>query len=217
MKLTIWGALVGAAMLMLAAPAGATTVTGTSTINSLGSIAAADPDLNFGAGATGVNVASFGNGKTYYDYVFSFTLTDASDVTITTTATANGAYAFNAYAALFDNSPISGQVPAGSSLTDANPAPLSLTNTAGLLTQGSTNGGALSTLSLAAGTYYLRLFGLLPGNINSGHALSAISGTIAATAVATTPIPAALPLFASALGLFGFMGWRRKSAAAAAA
>ncbi|GAB2177397.1 hypothetical protein [Dongia sp. agr-C8] len=217
MKIAFWGALVGAVMLALASPAGATTVTGTSTINALGSIAAADPDLNFGAGATGVNVASFGGGKTYYDYVFSFTLTDASDVTVTTTATPDGPYAFNAYAALFDSSPISGQVPAGSSLTDANAAPLSLTNTAGLLALGSTNGGALSTLSLAAGTYYLRLFGLLPGNINSGHMLTGISGTIAATAVAATPIPAALPLFASALGLFGFVGWRRKTAAPAAA
>jgi hypothetical protein len=30
---------------------------------------------------------------------------------------------------------------------------------------------------------------------------------------ATTPIPAALPLFASALGGLGFAGWRRKRAA----
>lgn len=36
------------------------------------------------------------------------------------------------------------------------------------------------------------------------------------TAIAATPIPAALPLFASALGLFGFLGWRRKATAAAA-
>jgi len=32
---------------------------------------------------------------------------------------------------------------------------------------------------------------------------------------ATTPIPAALPLFASALGGLGFVGWRRKKATAA--
>jgi hypothetical protein len=35
--------------------------------------------------------------------------------------------------------------------------------------------------------------------------------------VATTPIPAALPLFASALGGLGLLGWRRKRRAAAAA
>jgi hypothetical protein len=218
MKLTFLGALVGAVMLALAAPANALTVTGTGTVNALGSINPGDPTLNFGAGATGTNVDAFGGGKTFYDYVFSFTLTGTSDVTISTTATANGPYAFTEhYAALFNNSPISGQVPAGSSLTDANAADISLTNTAGLLTLGNNNGGTLSTLTLAAGTYYLRLFGLLPGNINSGHALTGVSGSIAAAAIAATPIPAALPLFASALGLFGFLGWRRKSAAAAAA
>jgi hypothetical protein len=35
-----------------------------------------------------------------------------------------------------------------------------------------------------------------------------VAGTI--NAVATTPIPAALPLLATALGGMGFMGWRRK-------
>jgi hypothetical protein len=218
MRLKLFGALIGAVMLALAAPANAVTVTGTNAINVLTPIDPGDPTVNFGAGAVGTNVASFGNGKTYYDYVFSFTLSGTSDVTINTTATANGNYAFKEhYAALFNSSPISGQVPGGSSLTDANAADISLTNTAGLLSLGNNNGGALSTLSLAAGTYYLRLFGLLPGNINSGHALSAISGSIAAVAVATTPIPAALPLFASALGLFGFMARRRKAAISAAA
>jgi hypothetical protein len=219
MKLTLWGVLIGAMMLALAAPAGATTVTGTSLVNSLGSVNPGDPVMNFGAGATGTNVASFGGGKTFYDFIFSFTLTGASDVTVSTTATANGNYAFTEhYAALFSNSPVSGQVPAGSSLTDTNAPDISLTNTAGLLTLGNNNGGALSTLTLAAGTYYLRLFGLLPGNINSGHALSGISGSLATVAtVATTPIPGALPLFGTALGLIGFMGWRRKSTASAAA
>jgi hypothetical protein len=36
------------------------------------------------------------------------------------------------------------------------------------------------------------------------------------TFVATTPIPAALPLFATGLGLVSFIGWRRKKLAAAA-
>jgi len=207
MKLKLFGALLGAIMLMAAAPAGATTVTGTSTVNDLGPIVPGV--VNFGAGAGGTNVAAFGNGKTFFDYIFSFTLNGASQVTFTTGATANGNFNFTDYhAAVFDNSP------AGSSLTDANPAPISLTNTTGLLTLGNTNGGTLGTLTLTAGTYYLRLFGLLPGNINSGHALSGISGSLT---VAATPIPAALPLFATALGLMGFFGWRRKSTSAAVA
>jgi hypothetical protein len=40
-----------------------------------------------------------------------------------------------------------------------------------------------------------------------------VAGTI--NAVATTPIPAALPLLATALGGMGFMGWRRKRQQAA--
>jgi hypothetical protein len=37
-----------------------------------------------------------------------------------------------------------------------------------------------------------------------------------AAAMGTTPIPAALPLFASGLGALGFIGWRRKRKAQAA-
>lgn len=38
---------------------------------------------------------------------------------------------------------------------------------------------------------------------------------VVATPVATTPLPAALPLFAAALGGLGFVGWRRRKSAAA--
>jgi hypothetical protein len=36
------------------------------------------------------------------------------------------------------------------------------------------------------------------------------SGDVAISSVAATPIPAAFPLFASAIGVLGFVGWRRK-------
>jgi hypothetical protein len=42
------------------------------------------------------------------------------------------------------------------------------------------------------------------------------SNFIFGTAAATTPIPAALPLFASGLGVLGLLGWRRKRKAPAA-
>jgi len=207
MKLTFLGALVGAVMLALAAPAGATTVTGTSSVNGLGSFTG-DATLNFGAGATGTNVAPFGGGKTFYDYIFSFTLNGSAEVTFAAVATPNGNYNFDDhFAALFKTAQ------AGTSLDDNN-APIGPTNGTGLLALDPTNGATPITLALGAGTYYLRLFGLLPGNINSDHALTSVAGTLT---IAATPIPAALPLFGTALALFGFMGWRRKTAPAAAA
>ncbi len=64
-------------------------------------------------------------------------------------------------------------------------------------------------LSLS-GTYFLRVFGILDPSA-TGLALSAtISTTVG---VATTPIPAALPLFLTALGGLGFAARRRKTAA----
>lgn len=42
-------------------------------------------------------------------------------------------------------------------------------------------------------------------------------GEVAFSSVSAVPVPAALPLFASGLGALGFIGWRRKRKAAAAA
>jgi hypothetical protein len=213
MKLTIWSALVGAVMLALSAPASAATVTGTSIVNSGGAIAGGDPALNFGVtdftnGAEGFNGASFDNGKRYFDYVFSFSLTGPADVSASAAATA-GTNVLEYHAALFSSSPAGTDLVVGH-----NPDPLTgLTETTGLLTTTSTSGNgstnALSALSLATGTYYLRLFGVIAGNSNINSHLTALAGTL--TAVAATPIPAALPLFVSALSLIGFMGWRRNA------
>jgi hypothetical protein len=109
MKLTIWSALVGAVMLALSAPASAATVTGTSIVNSGGAIAGGDPALNFGVtdftnGAEGFNGASFDNGKRYFDYVFSFSLTGPADVSASAAATA-GTNVLEYHAALFSSSP----------------------------------------------------------------------------------------------------------------
>jgi hypothetical protein len=217
MKLTLLGAVIGAVVLALAAPAGAATVTGTSIVNAAGTATIGDPPLGFSAtdlanGVEGVNGADFDHGKRYYDYVFSFTLKTAADVMVGATATA-GTNVLESHAALFSSSP------AGTSLdVGHNPGPLtSLTDTSGLLTAVSSGPGnsvlnTLTAANLAAGTYYLRLFGVIAGNSDINSHLVGLSGTVAAT-----PIPAALPLFGTALGLFGFLGWRRKSAAAAAA
>jgi hypothetical protein len=50
----------------------------------------------------------------------------------------------------------------------------------------------------------------------NNHPAGPYIGTLTVATVAATPIPAALPLFASALGGMGFIGWRRRKNAAAA-
>jgi hypothetical protein len=45
---------------------------------------------------------------------------------------------------------------------------------------------------------------------------STIGGTVTVTELTTTPLPAALPLFATGLGAMGLLGWRRKRKNAAA-
>ena len=64
-----------------------------------------------------------------------------------------------------------------------------------------------SLLSLSQSHGFSLLF-----TIGGGQAI--VLGTLtAASAITTTPIPAALPLFASALGGLGFMGWKRRRTA----
>jgi hypothetical protein len=61
--------------------------------------------------------------------------------------------------------------------------------------------------NFALGTFYMTY---------DNNNLRDYSATLTVAAVAATPIPAALPLLASALGGLGFVGWRRKRAASAA-
>jgi hypothetical protein len=198
-------------MLALAAPAGAATVTGTSIVNSLG--AGGDFAVtNLANGAQGINGADFDNGKRYYDYIFSFTTSGGVDVSASATATA-GTNVLESHWALFSSSP------AGTSLNvGQNPNPLiTLTDVTGLLTEtshGPANSflNTLTAANLAAGTYFLRAFGVIAGNSDINSHLVSLTGNVTAT-----PIPAALPLFASALGLFGYLGWRRKAPGSAAA
>ncbi|GAB2176672.1 VPLPA-CTERM sorting domain-containing protein [Dongia sp. agr-C8] len=94
------------------------------------------------------------------------------------------------------------------------------------LTIGGTTGGAagltfgiddfsLVVLNFTSGT---PLFGsLLYEQASVPNVFGAASGLVHVTqsAVATTPIPAALPLLVSALGGLGLVGWRRRKSAAA--
>jgi hypothetical protein len=210
MKRKILGALIAGVMLALAAPAGAATVTGSSVVNSAGSVGIGDPALNFSVtdpATQGIDNGDFDNGKRYYDYIFSFTLNGAADVTASSAATA-GTNVLESHMALFSGSPANTDLNVGH-----NPDPLTtLVDTSGLLAEtshGPANSvlNSLTAANLAAGTYFLRMFGVIAGNSEINSRLVALSGSVAAT-----PIPAALPLFATALGLFGYLGWRRKVA-----
>lgn len=83
-------------------------------------------------------------------------------------------------------------------------------------------------LSLLAGTYdisfhaynlavwgYVGGGGLLYQQDNVFHTGTSAGFILNGDSVGTVPVPAALPLFASGLGLLGFAGWRRKRRAAA--
>ena len=58
-----------------------------------------------------------------------------------------------------------------------------------------------------------------PPSYNGGGSFlgtNAVTDTIVLTGAAVTPVPAALPLFATGLGAMGLLGWRRKRKNAAA-
>ena len=207
MKLKLFGAVIGALMLAAAAPAGAATVNGTSIVNSLGTIIPNGTPTNFAPadltnGVDGINGDFYDNGKHYFDYVFSFSLPVDANVQLSADQTA-GTNVLDFHAALFSSSP------AGTDLTvGASPNKfISLFDTTGLLSEDETSGATtnLTALNIGPGTYYLRLFGTIAG-VGNNSFLTGLSGTIAAT-----PIPAGLPLFGTALGVMGFMAWRRKA------
>ena len=77
------------------------------------------------------------------------------------------------------------------------------------------NGSATYSEVLDAGSYALTLFYADRDHVAAYLDFSV--DTLGVTLEGTTPIPAALPLFASGLGGLGLLGWRRKRKAQAAA
>lgn len=90
-----------------------------------------------------------------------------------------------------------------------------------VVASGSTNGAvannSISLGNLSAGSHTLTL-AMLTSNASSGHFLAEFDNVLIAgdAAVAETPLPAALPLFATGLGALGLMRWRRKRKAVVA-
>ena len=68
---------------------------------------------------------------------------------------------------------------------------------------------------LALGTTFSLLTAGLTNSPSEGSGDARAGLTFTAIAIAETPLPAALPLFAGGLGALGLLGWRRKKKAAA--
>ena len=76
----------------------------------------------------------------------------------------------------------------------------------------------IDTNGLIGGTFAFLISGTLAGVFDEYYKLSVGSGEILTGGNASeTPLPAALPLFASGLGALGLVGWRKKRKAAALA
>ena len=73
------------------------------------------------------------------------------------------------------------------------------------------------TVSDFAGLFNVTVSGAPIWFVVAGVTDGGTSGIMAADSVTVTPLPAALPLFASGLGTIGVLGWRRKKKAQRAA
>jgi hypothetical protein len=228
-----------AAAAFLAHPSAADTLPITSLINgpyTLVGSSQVSVSLNDAQGSTGATSAG-----TYFDYLVQFSITQNSY--ITATVGPSGGAAFSEMHMQFydttapsgpDNSLFTGVDLAALYTDPANPND-NLIDTgpdANWSTSGSVGGFVLPSGATAvleptgfdqatqtpyhlvslSGTYFLRVFGILDPSATE----LALSATISTT-VATTPVPAALPLLLTALGGRGFAARRRRKAAAAAA
>jgi hypothetical protein len=206
-----WLAGAVVAVLALANPgaASATEYTFSGAVQNLGSLG--NPGtLGFGdSGALGDNDGD------HFDYIFGFTLTDSAK--IDANVAADGTDFSELHAVIYSADP-SGQDlfsngDPGIVGGGTNTSLIDIGSFSNFLSGGSSNGNAAGAglASLASGSYFLRIFGVPVG------AVSHFVGQIAASSVAATPIPAALPLFLSAMGALGFVARRRKPATAVSA
>jgi hypothetical protein len=203
-----------------AGPAGAATLPGSGTTNSLGNIGIGGSVTVDTATSTGIAAGTYPAPRSYFDYIWTFDLTETA--TIDSTIFSTGGNNFDEFHAVlsdvdpkntvlyydhdpdmykhFDNATPPNEIPNDNLIDIGKDTPF--------ISAGSSNGNGVGVhlTSLAAGTYYLRLFG-----VSQDGSVGAFSGLLSATsAVAATPIPAALLLFITALGGLGFAGWRRK-------
>jgi hypothetical protein len=175
--------------------------------------------VGFGALGVDTDTSTGTNNITHYDYIFKFTLDNSGYISFSPTSSNVG----EAHTILYAQDPTglttenlyhnhdSNEITPTNDIDIGNESLRSLSAGPSFDTASFGNPGGI----WSAGTYYLRLFGT-PGAIAAlavrAAGPSSIVGLLTVSAV--TPIPAALPLFATAIAGLGFVGWRRKHPAA---
>jgi hypothetical protein len=178
--------------------------------------------VGFGSLSVDTDASTGTNDASHYDYIFQFTL-DHSGYLAFNPSSSN---ADEAHTILYDVDPT--LLSTEDLYHDGDTREITPTNAIDIGFESQrhlSSGGSFDTAAfgypngvIQAGNYFLRLFGT-PAPIQSFAFLAAsgptsIAGTLSlSAAVATTPIPATLPLLMSALGGLGFVGWRRRKSA----
>ncbi|HVT51337.1 MAG TPA: hypothetical protein VHE77_07210 [Dongiaceae bacterium] len=221
------GFQMAAAVIALAGWAGsaeATTVTGSGTTNILGPIGIGDTLTVDTTTVAGIANGPYNGSQTYFDYIFTFDLTQPAE--IDGAVFSSGGNNFDEFHVVlsdvdpkntvlyfdhdpdmykhFDNATPPNEIPNDNLIDIGKDTPF--------ISAGSSNGNGVGVHldSLAAGTYYLRLFG-----VSQTGSVGAFAGQLGANALAaTTPVPPALLMFLTALGGLGLTGLVRRAAAA---
>lgn len=226
------------AIACISGPAAATTLPVTTQVNGPYNLVGSDSVVVLAPPALGSSGPT--SSGSYFDYLFEFSISQDSYITATVGPIGGSAFS-EMHMQFYDNTAPTGpdnSLFTGADLdalyTDpANPNP-NLIDTgpdADWSTSGSVGGGVFPSGATAvleptgfdqatqtpyhlvslAGSYWLRIFGILDPSATE-FALSATIST--ALPVATTPVPAALPLLLTALGGLCFAARRRKATAA---
>lgn len=230
---TVFAATAFALVAGSAAPVAASTLTGTTDVNTLSSFTIGGSATFDTGSSAGIDAGAYSTDRVYFDYIYTFTLTGTDPAKVTVDASAGGDNHFSEFHALlynYDPTDLGGPLNGATTLYydhDAdmykhyNNSHVEIPNDNFIdikegtpftgASSGNGDGGGLDFSSLNAGTYYLRLFGVTAPDLNTASpSRGAFAGSITAAAVvATTPLPPTLVMFTTAIAGLGFAGWRR--------
>lgn len=149
------------------------------------------------------------NSSSWYIYGFAVTNPDAATPGVTATTDFTNWLALSPNPSLDLNTgtpqPAFAYASQDANLTDLNNPTLSTINLSNYIAPGSFSDRFFFGSSQVASNFGLLVFSI----VNNEDIFATVNG-VATSEAATTPLPAALPLFASGVGALGFLGWRRK-------